>query len=286
MMMRFAGFFGVVLAITALPAGAELRVIPKGAAPAGVAAVEPGYADVADLADSAQMVIRAKVRRILAVEPERAPGLRPGWGRFYIEAKTLALISGPGVVGESLRYLADMPLDLRGRPPKIGKQDVLLYVRSVGGRPGEIALVAPDAQVLWSESREALTRRVLAELQQPDAPAGVRGVREAIHVPGTLAGEGETQIFLSTVDDSAAAISVVHTPGQPVAWGVSFSEVVAGPTGAPPRDTLAWYRLACFLPAELPRTANVSATSADAAQAIEDYRLVRRELGACPRTRR
>ena len=34
------------------------------------------YADLADLADSAQVVVRAQVRKLTRVENERAPGLR------------------------------------------------------------------------------------------------------------------------------------------------------------------------------------------------------------------
>ena len=290
MINRFGLALLAPLVALATPAAAEVRLIPKGAPPADAAPPEPTYADTADLADSARFVLRAQVRKVLPVQPERAPGVRAGWGRFYIEARTRALVSGPGVVGEILRYLADMPLDLRGRPPGMAKREVLLFARSATpsakGKGTDLALVAPDAHMIWSEPREALARRVISDLQQDDAPAGVRGLREAIHVPGTLAGEGETQLFLAMADDSAASISVVHRPGAPVAWGVSFSEVVAGATGAPPRETLAWYRLACFLPAELPRQANLSATPADAAQAVADYRLVRRELGECPRTRR
>ena len=63
------------------------------------------YADLADLADGAPLVIRAQPRKIAAVEPARARGLRPGWGRFYVEARTEALIAGSAPLGKALRYL-------------------------------------------------------------------------------------------------------------------------------------------------------------------------------------
>src|SRR5690606_23907831 len=87
----------------------------------------PSYADIADLADSAQQVLRAEVRKLVALEPERAGGVAPGWGRFYVEAETRALIFGSGVAGEKLRYLVDLPLDARGKPPALKKKDVLLF---------------------------------------------------------------------------------------------------------------------------------------------------------------
>lgn len=259
------------------------------ASPAGPAANLPAppaatYADLADLADSAPLVLRAQVRKMLPVEPARATGLRPGLGRFYIEARTVAFLSGSGLIGEGLRYLVDLPLDAKGKPPKLKKAEVFLFARDPRGRPGEIQLVAPDAQVRWDAASEARLRAILAELHGPNPPPRISRLFEAIHVPGTLAGEGETQFSLLTGANTAASITVIHRAGQRPAWNVSFSEVVDS-GGVPPRETLAWYRLACFLPAALPPGTNLSATRLDAAQAESDWRLVRRDLGDCPRNR-
>jgi hypothetical protein len=169
--------------------------------------------------------------------------------------------------------------------PKLVKRDVLLFARSVTGRPGELQLVAPDAQVLWSPEGEARLRGVLHELLATGAPGRVQRVQEAIYVPGNLAGEGETQMFLAMADGEPASISVTHAPGQPTRWSVSFSEVVDA-TGEPPvRETLAWYRLACFLPRTLEARANVSASPEDKALAGADYAMVLESLGPCSRTR-
>ena len=162
---------------------------------------------------------------------------------------------------------------------------MLLFARTVAGRPGELQLVAPDAQVPREEATEIAVRGMLAELAEADAPARITGVREIIHVPGTLAGEGETQIFLATADGSAASIAVRHGAGG-ARWGASFSELVAD-TGNPPRSrTLEWYRLACFLPNRLPAGANRSDDPASRRQAEVDYRMVLGELGVCARNRR
>ena len=117
-----------------------------------------------------------------------------------------------------------------------------------------------------------------------DAPVRVTGVRELLHVPGTLSGQGETQIFLTTGDGSAASITVRHEPGAPPVWGASFSELVADVGNPPQQDTLAWYRLACFLPDAPPQGANVSGGYAERRQAEADYRMVIGELGPCRRT--
>ncbi|MFM6932175.1 MAG: hypothetical protein ACKOUT_08025 [Novosphingobium sp.] len=270
---------------TALPTESRAAESPQPtAATAGPGA--PTYADIADLADRAQLVLRAKVKKAAVLKPEQGAASRPGMARVYIEAVTENLLTGPAAVGEALRYLADVKLDAKGKVPKLAKQSVLLFASHVADRPGEIRLVAPDAQIPWDAANDAAVRQVLRELYGPDAPRRVTGLQEAIHVPGTLAGEGETQIFLKTDDGEPASITVLHHAGTPTHWGVSFSEIVAT-TGLPPkRDTLVWYRLACFLPRSLPPGANLSATDTDKAAAVSDYVKVLSDLGACARSRR
>lgn len=245
----------------------------------------PTYADLADLADGAPLVVRAKVRKVAVVEPTRAPGLRPGWARLYVEAKTEALIAGSAPLGEALRYLVDVPLDAKGKVPKIKKKSVILFARTVAARPGELQLVAPDAQLLWDPQLENRVKALLGELYAAGAPQRITGVREAIHVPGDLAGEGETQIFLTAANGEPAAITVRRSPTAAPRWGVSFSELVAS-DGAPRRETLGWYRLACFLPAGLPSSANISEAQTDRVAAAQDYAYVMVQLGTCPRTRK
>ena len=257
------------------------------AAPQAGPVVPPAatYADLADLADSAPLVLRVQVRKLARLDASQNTGARPGWGRFYAEARTGAMLAGDGVVMEKLRYLVDLPLDARGRPPALNKKPVLLFAAPVAGRPGELRLVAPDAQVLWDAASEAQLRSLLTELLAPDAPARITGVREVIHVAGALAGEGETQMFLATRDGTAASIAVTRRAGAAPVWGVSFSEVAEGGS-PPPRETLRWYRLACFLPARLPEEVNLSASPGEKAQADADYQLVVEGLGPCPRLRR
>ncbi|MDE2595785.1 MAG: hypothetical protein KGL44_02785 [Sphingomonadales bacterium] len=244
------------------------------------------YADLADLADSAPLVLRAEIRKQAVVEPARATGVRAGKARLYVEARTKALLFGTRTLGESLRYLVDVPLDSRGKVPSLGKKTVLLFARSVANRPGELQLVQPDAQVLWDAAVEERVRGIVGELIAPGAPGRISGVREAIYVPGTLAGEGETQLFLATPDGEPAAITVHHRPGEPAAWSASFSEVLEGAASVPPRDSLSWYRLACFLPPALPQGTNLSESAEDRAQAAKDYAMVITQLGDCPRLRR
>lgn len=249
----------------------------------GVGLPGASYADTADLADSAALVVRARIVKVQRVEDARAPRRKPGHGRFYVEARATALLTGNAAIGESVKYLVDVPLDAKGKPPKLKKQDVFLFARPVPGRPGELQLVTPTAQLAWSPAGEARLRAILQALLSPDAPARVTGVREVLHVPGNLAGQGETQIFLTTKDGSAASITVRHEPGRAPEWGVSFSELVAELGHPLQPETLEWYRLACFLPNAVPAGTNVSEGNAARRQAEADYRMVLGELGVCER---
>ncbi len=245
----------------------------------------PSYADLADLADGAPLVVRAQPRKVAAVEPERARGLRAGWGRFYVEAKTEALIFGSAPLGQALTYLVDLPLDAKGKPPQFKKKSVILFARTVPGQPGQLQLVTPDAQLMWDDALDARVKGVLRELYASGAPPKISAVREAVYSGGDLAGAGETQIFLVSASGEPAAITVSRSPGSAPQWGVSFSELVDSGS-APARNSLAWYRLACFLPPALPRIAVRGDNDADRAAASADYAYVMSQLGSCPRTRR
>jgi hypothetical protein len=265
---------------------AGLLALTVAAAPPAPPAPPPTYADLADLADAADLVVHAVVAKQVTVPPDRARGLAPGHARLYLEAKTRAVIAGKVPMGGVVRYLADVPLGTNGKPAKLKKREVLLFARPVPGRPDELQLIGPAAQVAFDPAIAARLRPILAELAGPDAAPAITGVRDALSVPGTLVGESETQIFLATAGGDPVSITVVRRPGMAPAWGVSFSEIVDQAARPPARDTLAWYRLACFLPPQLPARANLAQDSGSRARASEDYALVIRELGSCPRTLR
>jgi len=266
--------------------GAALAAAPVTAmAQDGARTAELTYADMVDLADEAPLVVRAQIRRQATVEPERSPGLQPDFVRLYIEARTSALIAGNAPLGEALRYLVDVPLDAKGKPPKLKKQEVILFARPVAGSPAQLQLVDPRAQFAYSEAFEARLRPVLAELLAQDAPPRVTGIRDALAVEGTLVGESETQLFLDTENDGPVSVTVVRRPGQAPRWGVSWTEIVDQAARAPQPGTLEWYRLACSLPETLPETAILSRDANARALAADDYALVREDLGTCTRTR-
>lgn len=272
----------LAIVIAALSAALLANPAASQAAPAAAPAA-PSYADLATLADGAPLAVRVKVKEQATVAAERAPGLANGQTRLYVEAETLALLAGSTTLPESLRYLVDVPLDAKGKAPKLKKQEFVLFARTVPGRPGELQLVGPRAQLPYSPALEARLRPILGALVAADAPPRVTGVADVLSSMGNLAGESETQIFLATASGEPAALTVVRRPGMAPRWGVSWTELVDQSAAPAERDTIAWYRLACALPRNLPARANLAEDPADRTRATQDYRFVLEQLGPCVR---
>ena len=266
------------------PSYGQETVLPATMAPGLETDPAYTYADLVDLALPASVVVQAVVRKTVWLMPEDSPGLAQGRARLYIEARITSLLVGPELA-ESIRFLADVPLDARGKPPKLNRTEVLVLAQTVDGYPDELQLVAPDAMLPMTGARAATLRAILTETARPDAPPAITALREALHVSGNLAGEGETQLFLATATGAPVSISVLRRPDQPVTWGVSFTEIVDSAAHPPLPSSLAWYRLACGLPQRLPERANISGSLADRRIAAEDYARVLTDLGPCLRKR-
>lgn len=244
------------------------------------------YADLADLAVAAPVAASVRIREAIRLKGPQATAIPIGMARFYVEADIMALIRGAGGLPGQIRYVVDVPLDSRGKPPKLKKAQMLVLARRVTGKPADIQLVAPDAQIAWTPELESRLRAVVQDVAAADAPPAIMKVGSAFHVMGTLPGEGETQIFLITENNLPVSLSILRRPGQQRSWAVALGEIVDEAAGPPQRDTLLWYRLACGgLPRALPAAALRDADPASANAANEDYRFVLDQLGRCDRNR-
>ncbi|HTG38318.1 hypothetical protein [Sphingomonas sp.] len=247
---------------------------------APVAPVQP-YAVTVDRVLDAPLIVDATIRSAVRIKGAEAAGVRTNHTRFYVEADLAALIRGPGAVPPRLGWLVDVPNDARGRPPQLKRQRVIAFARPVAGRPSQIQLIAPDSQIAWTPGDDAQIKRVVRDILSPDAPPAITGIGNAFHVPGSLPGEGETQIFLQTESGDPVSILVLRRPGEQRRWAVALGEIVDEAAGPPERDTLLWYRLACGLPRTLPESATANEEPGRAALAAEDYTYVLRALGSC-----
>ncbi|MEG3182204.1 hypothetical protein [Sphingomonas sp. LT1P40] len=245
--------------------------------------VLPAYPAVADLILESPVVLDARIRSAARIKGAEAANVPAGRARFYVEADVLALIRAASAMPTRVGYVVDVPLDARGRVPKLNKRRVLLFARPVAGQATMVQLATIDAQRDWSADLDAMVRRVVREVVASDAPPAVTGLGNAFHVPGTLPGEGETQIFVQTATGAPISLSILRRPGEQRRWAVALGEIVDDAAGPPPRDTLLWYRLACGLPRTLPGTSLSSDDPANAAIAREDYQFVIQQLGACRR---
>lgn len=273
---------------TVLAAAVGAALIPANPAKTAQIVAESGptlppYARMADRVLASPMLIDATITRATRLKGADLAGLAPGQARFYVEAVVGALIRGPAGSPATIAYVADVPLDSRGKAPKLKKARVLLFAQPAGGVPGAVQLTAPDAQMPWSPALDAQLRGIVREVVAADAPSAITGVGNAFHVPGSLPGEGETQIFLTTADARPVSLSILRRPGEQPRWAVALAEIVDEAAGPPRRDTFLWYRLACGLPDTLPDRALAAMEGDNAAVAREDYQFVRRSLGPCTR---
>lgn len=243
------------------------------------------YADLVDLTLAAPVIVDGTVRSTARIKGAEAVGVGPGKQRLYVQADVLALIQGSDGTPPRVGYLLDVAPDQAGRIPKLKKTRVLVLARAVPNSPGQLQLVAPDAQLPWSADTDARVRAIARAAAANDAPPAIRGVRDAFHVPGALPGEGETQVFLTTANATPLSLSILRRPGEQPRWSVARSEVVDEAAGPPARETLLWYRLACGLPRQLPERATETLAPAEAEQARADYAFVLAQLGSCGRTR-
>ena len=137
----------------------------------------------------------------------------------------------------------------------------------------------------WDPATEAKLRAILTELVRPGAPPAITGIANGFHVPGTLPGEGETQLFLDTRTGEPVSLTILTAADGTRRWAAAFGEIVDGSAAVPARDTLAWYRLACGLPRTLPLAKLGGTAPEDRRKAASDYGVVLGALGDCTRTR-
>src|SRR3546814_13563570 len=115
------------------------------------------------------------------------------------------MLGAQGLTSE-IRYLVDLPNDARGRPPKLrDESQFILLATTVPGRPGEVRLIGPEAQLPYTPELADRLRQVLRQAVQADAPPKITGIGHALNVPGTLPGESEPKNFLET--DSKRPVS-------------------------------------------------------------------------------
>ena len=259
------------------PAPAFLLALALSAAP--VAAAPASFADLADLATTAPVIVRADIDKAEKLKPDEAGAAPAGLQRQLMSARVTAALKAPSIVPQQLQYIWDGPTDARGKAVSMKGQPVLLFLRPAAGRPDQLQLVGARAQLPLTPEAEADTRALLAEIARGDVPV-VTGIGSAFRVPGAVPGEAESQFFLTTQSGKPISLVLLTRPGQTQSLVVATGDVIDDAAKPVPPRTLLWYRLACFLPAQLPQ----AAASADHDAVAADYASVLKLLGPCLRS--
>lgn len=260
--------------------------LPLNAAAAQPATVE-GFADIADLTIGAPIVLRANILKAEKLNKKEAPDVPAGRVRMLIDAQVQGVLTSREVVPARIQYLWEGALDAKGKPPKLKGLPVLLFLQRAPGREGQYQLTSRNGQIAWTARSEAAARRVLTDSRSAEVrDLRITGVGNAFHVRGSIPGEAESQIFITTASGRPVSLVVLSRPGQAKSFSVALSDVIDDAAATVPRDTLMWYRLACSLPAALPAASVAELEPADRQAVAADYAFVRNSLGACGRTLR
>jgi hypothetical protein len=256
------------------PVGALAWAIAALPAPALAA---PSHADLADLTLAAPVIVRATISDSERIADRDSPNLAPGRVRLLVTAATDAAITAPGSVPARLMWLWDAPLDARGKAPKPKGQTVLAWL-AAPTPDGKTRLVAGAGQMPWDAATEARVRSIATEARSGMVPA-IDGVANGFRAEGTVAGESESQFFLTAAGRNALTMVVTAKPGEALRVAVAKGDVIDESAAAVKPETLLRYRLACHLPRQLP----ASAGGTDPALAA-DWAAALASIGACGRT--
>ena len=243
---------------------------------AGAARAEPDYVGLVDLTIAAPVIVRATIARAERLSDRDSPELAKGYARLLVTAAVDAAIVAPAAIPAQLSWLWDAPLDARGKLAKRKNLPVLAWI-TTPTPDGKTRLLAPDAQQAWTPVLDAKVRAIATEIKSGKAPA-ITGVTNGFRAEGTVAGESESQFFLSAADGAGATMVVMTRPGSKRRIALSRGDIIDESALPVQPGTLLWYRLACGLPAALPAAAggNDPALAADWAAAMAS-------LGPCDR---
>lgn len=253
------------------PAAAQVASLPAPVANDRLA----GFADIAELALAAPVVVRATITKARKISAKSAPDVAPGRVRLLVTAQLSNVLVAPGGLGQNLQWLWDAPLDSRGRPPQAKGLDILAFLTVSPAADGSSRLASRRAQQPWDSALADTVRAVVADNRSGDVPI-FRGVSNGFRADGTVPGESESQFFLTTATGKPATLVVQNRPGEVRRVLLARGDIIDDSAQRVLPGTLLWYRLACFLPARLPAVAG-----ADDIALAKDWRDALTSLGPC-----
>lgn len=241
------------------------------------------YDDMMAIIIDSNLVADIIVKKVQKLPASQSIGVPVTQKRLLITANVQSLIRAEQGINSEIKFLYDAPVDSRGKVPKLKKQRFFAFGRNVVNRPDFIKLSYVDSIMPYDQQTDLLIRSAITEVIAPNAAQKITGISSAFHSPGTIIGEGETQIFLNTEFRQPMAISVVSKSDQRRNWSVSTSEVIDINATEPKRRSLLGHRLACSLPQNIQSNLIESNSPTDTRKAADDYAYVRNAIGPCVR---
>lgn len=241
------------------------------------------YDDMMAIIIDSNLVVDIIVRKVKKLPPSQSIGAPIGKERLLITANVQSLIRADRGINSEIKFLYDAPVNSRGKIPKLKKQRFFAFGRNVANRPDFIKLTYTDSILPYDAQMDLMIRSAITEVIAPNAAQKITGISSAFHSPGTIIGEGETQIFLNTEFRQPMALSVVSTGNQSRSWSLSTSEVIDINATEPRRSSLLGHRLACSLPQNIEPSKIESSDPRDSRKAADDYNFVKNAIGPCVR---
>lgn len=242
------------------------------------------YDDIIGITLESNVVVDVIIRKITKLPPSQSIGVRSDRKRILITANVQSLIRGQSGLNSEIKFLFDAPVDSRGKIPKLKKQRFIAFGGHVPNRSDFIKLSRTASMLPYSGDISNFVRNSTREVLAANAPQQIIGINSAFHSPGTIIGEGETQIFLETRMNQPMAISINSRSGERVRWSVSASEVIDINATEPVRNSLMGYRLACGLPRTIGDSAIAPLSAPNQRIVVNDYNFIRSAIGPCNRT--
>ncbi len=243
------------------------------------------YDDIMGITLESELVVDIIVRKIKNLPDSQTIGVRSNRKRILIIGEVQSLIRGKNGLNSQVQFLFDAPIDSRGKIPKLKKMRFIAFGRHVAGSSDFIRLSRTASMLKYNDRMNNMVRSIIREIIADNAPQKILSISSAFHSPGTIIGEGETQIFLNTEFGQPMAISVTSKQGQNRRWSVSTTEVIDINATEPSRLSLLGYRLACSLPKALNPSIIESDNQENREKAISDYILVLDSVGPCKENR-
>lgn len=244
---------------------------------------QASFDDIMSITIDSKLVVDLTVKKIRKLSPEQTIGVASNKKRILIIADVQSLIRGETGINSEIKFLFDAPIDARGKIPKLKKQRFLAFGQNVPNRPDFIKLSYVDSMLPYDPSTDLAVRSAITQVIAPSAAQKITGISSAFHSPGTIIGEGETQIFLNTQFRQPMAISVVSRGSGHKNWSVSTSEVIDINAVQPQRRSLIGHRLACSLPSNIQSNIIESGNTENIRKTMADYEYVKNAIGPCVR---